>query len=96
MSAIYTCLNCRCTQVAKSQPRNCIKCSAGAVWLRSEAELPGFAGADKARASAMAQSEGEALTAKLREPVGGVSAKSGRMERESPLFFGKGDNPGLF
>lgn len=76
------------------QPGNCVKCEAGAVFLKEEVEL--FPGTTEARASAMAQSEGEALTAKLREPVGGVSAKSGRMERESPLFFGKGDNPGLF
>lgn len=96
MPALFTCLNCRTQQVSKGQPRNCIKCSAGAVWLRSEAELPGFAGVDEARASAMATAEGEALTAKLLEPKADVSAMSGKIERESPLFFGTGENPTLF
>lgn len=76
------------------QPGNCVKCEAGAVFLKEEVEL--FPGTTEARASAMAQSEGDALSAKLREPVGDVSAMAGRMERDSPLFFGKGDSPTLF
>lgn len=93
----YRCLNCGTRQVVlKGEPRNCVnpRCKAGAVFLKEEAEL--IEGTTAARASAMAQSEGEALTAKLREPAGDVSAKAGRMERDSPLFFGKGDNPTLF
>ncbi len=36
------------------------------------------------------------MTAKLREPLKDVSRAAGIMERESPLFKGKGENPCLF
>lgn len=95
----YRCLNAGCGTrqvVLSGEPSNCVnpRCKAGAVWLKEEAEL--FAGTTAARAGAMATATGEALTAKLREPAGDVSAKAGQMERESPLFFGKGANPSLF
>jgi hypothetical protein len=51
---------------------------------------------DQDRAEAAALSLADELTARLREPGRDISARSGRMERESPLFFGTGDNPGLF
>lgn len=47
------------------------------------------------QAEAVAELSGEQLTAKMREPKD-VSRKAGEMERESPLFFGTGDNPSLF
>jgi hypothetical protein len=97
VSAVWLCLNCRCQQVAKGKPKNCIQCEAGPVWLSEQVSVPElFAGATEARAVAMAQSEGEKLAAKMREPVADISKEAGRIERESPLFFGTGDNPTLF
>jgi hypothetical protein len=48
------------------------------------------------RAQARAEAEGEELTAELLKPKADISAKAGRMERDAPLFWGKGDNPALF
>jgi cytochrome c biogenesis protein ResB len=48
------------------------------------------------RAEARAEAEGQELTERMQQPGRSVSAKAGRMERESPLFFGTGENPGLF
>jgi len=39
---------------------------------------------------------GEELTAKLLEPLQDISKRAGEMERRAPLFFGTGDNPGLW
>lgn len=58
--------------------------------------LPGMEGADAERAEAEAVAQGEELTAELSKPLADISARSGQMERSSPLFFGTGDNPGLF
>lgn len=58
-----------------------------------------FAGMESAvtqQQSAAAVYAGEELTAKLQEPLGDISSRSGRIERESPLFFGTGENPDLF
>ena len=58
-----------------------------------------FAGmetADEDREKAAALSMSEELTNALRSPQGDISARSGRMEREAPLFWGSGDNPNLF
>lgn len=58
-----------------------------------------FAGMDEAVAQqdhAAAVYAGEELTAKLQEPLGDISKRAGEMERRAPLFFGQGDNPGLF
>ncbi len=33
---------------------------------------------------------------RMRKPLTDVSKAAGEMERESPLFFGCGDNPSLF
>ena len=49
-----------------------------------------------AQAEAVAELSGEQLTAKMREAKAYVSRKAGEMERESPLFFGTGQNPSLF
>ena len=42
-----------------------------------------------------AELEAEELTAKLREPLGNINDQAGKMERESPLFFGQ-VHPTLF
>jgi hypothetical protein len=47
-------------------------------------------------AAILSTTEAEELTARMRTPKADVSAKAGRMERESPLFFGTGENPILF
>jgi hypothetical protein len=49
---------------------------------------------EQAEAAALAQ--GEELTRILRTPIANISDDAGEMERNSPLFFGKGDNPTLF
>ena len=51
---------------------------------------------DQDRADALAAAQAEELTAELRRPLNDISAKAGRMERESPLFYGTGDNPTLW
>lgn len=58
--------------------------------------LPGCETADDEREKALAIAQAEEMTAELLKPLGDVSTKAGRMERESPLFFGTGDNPTLF
>lgn len=57
--------------------------------------LPGFSQAIDAQEQAAAEYQAEELTAKLLEPLGNINAKAGRMEDESPLFYGK-VNPTLF
>ena len=51
---------------------------------------------DEDRAKAAALSLADELTARLRSPGRDISDRSGRMERESPLFFGTGENPLLW
>jgi hypothetical protein len=58
--------------------------------------LAGMETADSDRETARQVQQAEDLTAELRRPLGDVSAKAGKMEREAPLFFGRGDNPTLF
>ena len=55
-----------------------------------------FEGTKKEQDAARAKAEAEAMTEIMRTPKEDVSGKAGRMERESPLFFGTGNNPGLF
>ena len=93
MKTIYRCLECG-SQQASNGPQKCHNCKAGPAWMKSlEPEL--VEGADRAREAARAQAEGEALSARLRESAN-IDRESGRMERESPLFFGTGANPLLF
>lgn len=56
----------------------------------------GMAEAYEEQKTAAAQVSGEQLTQKLREPGKDISAVSGRIERDSPLFYGTGENPLLF
>lgn len=58
--------------------------------------LPGMEGCDEDREQARAIAEAEELTAEMLKPLGDISAKAGRIERDSPLFYGTGDNPSLF
>jgi hypothetical protein len=51
---------------------------------------------DEDRAKAAALSMREEMETRLRSTRGDISAKAGRMERESPLFFGTGDSPLLW
>lgn len=55
-----------------------------------------FTDADRDRESARQFAEAEELTQAMRRPLADVSRKAGQLERESPLFFGKGDSPCLF
>ena len=51
---------------------------------------------DTDRQIALGVAQAEELTALLRSRQGDISGTSGRMERESPLFFGTGANPSLW
>ena len=94
---VWLCLNCRATMAASSWPKRCVRGCARAYVLREDAKgLPGMEKADKDRAAALAKAEADAMSATMREPKADISAKAGEMERNSPLFFGSGDNPGLF
>ena len=55
-----------------------------------------FTGADLAREEARALAHAEELSAELKRPLKDISTASGILERESPLFFGTGNNPTLF
>jgi hypothetical protein len=69
-----------------------------AAGLRPEDSLalPGMEGTDEERAAAAAEAQGQRLTEAMKAPLGDISQKAGNLERESPLFFGKGANPDLF
>ena len=58
--------------------------------------LPGMESADEDRAAAAALAQGEALTAAMQQPGRNINSKAGKMERDSPLFYGTGENPTLF
>jgi len=57
--------------------------------------LPGLDAADREAEEARQQGEAAELTARLLEPRPTIDEKVGKMERESPLFDGTGDNPTL-
>jgi hypothetical protein len=58
--------------------------------------LPGMEDADAERERVSAEEEGKQLSEQMRMPLKDISKNAGRMERDSPLFFGKGDQPLLF
>lgn len=64
--------------------------------LPGEVPLPGMEGDVKAQDEAAAAKRGEELTKEMRQPLGDISKAAGEMERESPLFYGTGENPALF
>lgn len=51
--------------------------------------LAGMETADADRADAAGLAQAEEMTAKLLEPLGSIDAKAGRMEMDSPLFYGR-------
>jgi hypothetical protein len=67
-----------------------------AVKPEDSRSFSGMEGADRERMEALAAAQAEELTAELRRPLADISAAAGQMERDAPLFFGTGDNPGLF
>jgi hypothetical protein len=52
--------------------------------------------ADDERSSLAMLEQAAQMSAAMRQPGPDISIKSGRMERESPLFFGSGDSPLLW
>ena len=58
--------------------------------------LPGMENADTEREAAKKLATAAELSAELLRPLGNINKKSGKMERESPLFYGLGGNPILF
>ena len=58
--------------------------------------LAGMDTADADRETIRQLTQAAELTAKMREPGRNIDARTGQMERESPLFFGSGRNPTLF
>ena len=58
--------------------------------------FPGMETAVEEHSAAVAEYSGEQLTAELQKPAADISQKAGEIERESPLFFGTGDNPDLW
>ena len=58
--------------------------------------LAGMENADAERRQAEAIQQAADLTAIMLQPGRCISAKSGYIERESPLFYGTGANPTLF
>lgn len=55
-----------------------------------------FTDADKERERIRGIQEAWNMTEMMRTRKADISQAAGRMERESPLFHGKGDNPCLF
>ncbi len=58
--------------------------------------LAGMATVDQDRKTAAGVAQADELTAVMLTPRADISARAGRMERDSPLFFGTGSNPTLF
>ena len=79
-------------------PRLCAVCGRGPG---EPVHLLNLFGEDAERQLAMyeheiATAQAEELTEQMRRPIADISTRAGRMERESPLFFGTGNNPLLF
>jgi hypothetical protein len=55
--------------------------------------LPGMEHVPAEHAEALAQATGEALTAKLLEPLADIERKAGEIEQRSPLFRDTEANP---
>lgn len=78
----------------KAKSAQCAICGGWADASYHNLEL--FTDADRERETMRQLAEAEELTAKMRRPKADVSKAAGILERESPLFFGTGANPGLF
>lgn len=55
-----------------------------------------FTDADREREAARGLYQAQVMTNELRKPLKDISKAAGILERESPLFFGSGNNPTLF
>ena len=55
-----------------------------------------FTGTDAEREAARQIAEAERLSAVLRSARPSIDRATGLLERESPMFFGQGENPCLF
>lgn len=95
---LYKCKTCGGTALSLGHPRGCDECGAGAMFLEAvaSAALPGLEREAAERIAARGEYVAKQMSAKMLEPLGDVSRKAGRIERESPLFFGQGENPTLF
>jgi hypothetical protein len=98
MATVWECAECGQRQVGGPVAKSCTACKAFPLAMRDLAavSLPGLETVHRERVAAYAQATGEQLTAKMRTPKGNISESAGRIERDSPLFFGTGENPGLF
>lgn len=78
----------------RPHPQYCAVCmaDAGAPWHSLEL----FTDADREREEARRAQDASDLAATMRTVKADISQAAGRMERESPLFFGKGDTPTLW
>jgi len=74
----------------------CRQCGLDATAGIHSYSLPGMDTTEADRAEAKALAEREALEAKMREPLANIDRRTGDIERDSPLFFGTGNNPTLF
>jgi hypothetical protein len=74
----------------------CLACGQLPGTAIHSAALPGMETTDTDRETVRQLAQAEELTAAMRTPKADISAKAGRIERESPLFFGTGGNPTLF
>jgi len=77
-----------CNHGYRGNPDTCVDCRG--------LSFAGMETADEDRAAASGIATAEELSALMRTPKADISGRSGRMEREAPLFFGTGDNPTLF
>lgn len=91
----YQCPRCRRTVLSGNLHPSCGNCGSR-MDLAGENELPGFEGSRAAAGEAAGEAQAARLSELLRTPKADISAKAGEMERNSPLFHGTGDNPGLF
>lgn len=58
--------------------------------------LPGMEADLAADLASRSQVQAELLSEEFSRPLGNISDAAGRMERDSPLFYGKGENASLF
>lgn len=75
---------------------SCEVCGAGPGATVHLLPLPMMETAEREREESKAMMQRLELEEQMRRPLGDVSRKAGEIERNSPLFFGSGDNPGLF
>lgn len=70
----------------RKHPPRCPKCG----FAVETPLLPGMEGVLEARQDAASRQMALHLTQTMQQPLGDVSARSGQIERDSPLFYGSG------